>query len=76
MIFEHGQLEEFLALVKNFNTAINGTGTTSAAGKINDISTILCGEQHREFDKLASQNNGTINAHLNFILEGLLGFFD
>ena len=32
--FENGQPDEFLLLMKNFKTAIYGTGTTSAAGKI------------------------------------------
>ena len=33
--FEHGQPEEFLALVKNFKKLVEGTGTTTAAGNIN-----------------------------------------
>ena len=43
VMFEHGQPEEFLALMNNFKTAIDGTGATSAAGKINYIRTLLCG---------------------------------
>ena len=38
--FENGQLEEFFALLKNFKTAIDGTGTTSVAGKINYLRTL------------------------------------
>ena len=39
--FEHGQPEEFLALMKNFKTNIDRTGPTLAAGKINYLSNIL-----------------------------------
>ena len=33
--FEHGQPEEVLALMKNLGTAVDRTGTASAAGNIN-----------------------------------------
>ena len=39
-MFENGQPEKFRALMKNFKTAIDGTGTTSAAGKKNI--TVIC----------------------------------
>ena len=42
-MFENGQPEEFLALMKNFKRAIDGIGTTSEAGKINYIRTLLTG---------------------------------
>ena len=61
--------------MNNFKSAIDRTGNTLAAGKINYIRTILCGESLREFDKLASQNTGTNNQHLKFTHEGLLGVF-
>ena len=62
-------------LMKNFKTAIEGTGTALATGKIDYILTLLRGEEPREFDKLASQKTGKRNAHLKFIHEGLLGYF-
>ena len=34
-VFEHGQPEEFLALMKDLKTAVDKTGTTSVAGNIN-----------------------------------------
>ena len=73
--FEIGQPEEFLALIKNFKTAIDGTGTMLAAVRMNYLLNLLRGEELLYFDKLASQNTGTNNAHLKFIQEGLLGFF-
>ena len=56
VIFEHGQLEEFLQLMKNFKRAVDRTGTTVTAGKINYLRTLLRGEALRKFDALASQN--------------------
>ena len=61
--------------MKNFKTAVDGTGTTLVAGKINYLRTLLHGESLQEFDKLASHNTGTSNAHLKFIQEGLFVFF-
>ena len=73
--FENSQPEEFLALVNNFKTTVDVTGTMSAAGTINYIRTLLSGDTLHEFDELASQNTGTSNAHLKFIQEGLPAFF-
>ena len=73
--FKNIQPEEFLTLMRNFNIVINGMGNITVASRINDLRTILCGEALRDFDKLSSQNNGTVNAHLKHIQEGLLGHF-
>ena len=74
-IFENVQPEEFFALLKNFKTSIDGTGTMLEAGKINCIRYLSLGGVIREFEKLASHNFGTTNAHLKFIHEGLLMYF-
>ena len=58
--------------MKNFKRAVNGAGTTTAAGKISYLRAILHREALREFNKLASQNSGTNHAHLKLIQEGLL----
>ena len=72
--FENGKPEEFLKMMKKFNTAIGGTEATTTAQKTNYIRTLLGGEALRESDQLESQVTGTTNAHLNFIKEGLLGY--
>ena len=51
-IFEDGQQEEFLALLKNFIIAIYGTGTTLLSGRINYLFMMLRREALREFYKL------------------------
>ena len=60
--------------MNNFKTAVYSTGTISAAGKMNYLRTLLRGKALREFDRLASQNTVTSNAHLKFIQDILLGF--
>ena len=42
-MFEDRQPEEFLALLKNFSIAIDGTGTTSPSGRIKYLRMMLCG---------------------------------
>ena len=44
---ENGEPEEFLQMMKDFKTNIDGTGTTSAPGKIEFRRTMLCGEALR-----------------------------
>ena len=39
--FENGQPEDFLQLMKNFNIEVDGTGTATAAEKINYLRTML-----------------------------------
>ena len=73
-MFNNNQLLEFLAVLKNFSIAINGTGTMSVGGRINCIIVMLRGGALREFE-LSSQNNGTTNAHLKHIVEGLIRCF-
>ena len=43
-MFEHGQPEEFFMLMKTFKKKVDRTDTNLAAGKINHLLTILCGE--------------------------------
>ena len=74
-MFEHGQPEEFLMLMKNLKNALDRTNTNLAARKIYYLLTLLCGESFWAFDELEIQNNGTSNEHLKFIQEGLLGYF-
>ena len=74
-VFKKVQPEELLGFLKNFKKAIDGTGTTTVAGWINHLHTMLRGGKLQEFDELASNNNGTTNTHLKQIQEDLLGYF-
>ena len=60
--------------MKNFKTAIDGTGTTPAPVRINYIYTLLHVEDLLEFNELASQVNDTTNDHIHFIKKGLLRY--
>ena len=61
--------------MKNFKRAVEETGTTTAAGKMHYLHTLLHGEAIWEFYELASHNSGTNNSRLKLIREGLLGYF-
>ena len=73
--FDDGQPEEFLSLLRNYNIATNGTGTTTPSSWINYLRTMLCGQALREFDKIQSQYGGATNNYLNIIQEVLLEYF-
>ena len=62
-------------MMKDFDNATDGTGTTSATRKVHLLLTILCGEVIREFGVLASQVGSTANNHLKLLKEILLGYF-
>ena len=60
--------------MKNFKTAIEGTGTMYAPGRINYLRTMLGGEYLQEIYELLSLVSGTTNACLKFIKKVLLGY--
>ena len=73
--FKDGQPEYLLALLRNFNITIDGTGKKSPLGRNTYLRTMLLGEALRKFGKLEIQNHGTKNAHLKHTTEGLLEYF-
>ena len=57
--FNEGQLEEFLALLRNWKIATEGTRATSLSGRIDYQCTLLRVASLREFDNVALQGNTT-----------------
>ena len=45
--FKNGKPEEFIQMMKDFKTSIDGTGTTSSPGKTQSLCTMLRGEALR-----------------------------
>ena len=72
--FNDDQQEELLELLRNCKIKIDGTGTATSSGRINDLRTMLLEKKLREFDELALSGNLTAN-HLKHITEGLLYYF-
>ena len=66
---QNGKPEEFLQVIKDFKTNIDGTETTSDPRKIQFLRTILCGEELREFDVIAGQIVSTKSTHIKQIKE-------
>ena len=62
-------------IFNNFKIAINGRRTTSVVVRINYLHMVIRGEALIRFDELARNNNGITCAHLEHIMEGLLGYF-
>ena len=73
-MLENSKPEEFLKMMKEFKTAVNGIKITSASSKTKYLRTLLSGEALREFYGLEIQVTGTTNSHLTFIKEGLLEY--
>ena len=71
---DDGQPEEFLSLLRNFNIATDGTGTTTPYSWINYLRAMLRGQALRGFDKLQSQYVDATDNHLKLIQEGLLEY--
>ena len=67
--------EEFLQMMKYFKTGIDGTGNTSASGKIQFLCTMLRGESLIEFEVIANQVGSTTNGHLKKSRCFLLRYF-
>ena len=68
-MFNNGELEYFLTLLKLFGITIDRTNMTYQSGQINYVHTMLYGQALRGFDELASHNNGSTNGHLKHITE-------
>ena len=72
--FENSTPEEFLQMMKDLNTGIEGKATTYATGKNQCLLTMLGGEALREFDVITGQVLSTNTTHLKQINEGLLSY--
>ena len=73
--FDNGKPVEFLRILNNFKTVINGTGNITPDRIIDYLHTLLCGESLSKFDELVSQVTVKTNNHIDFIKESLVGFF-
>ena len=58
-MFNDGEPEELIALIKNFRIEIEGKCTTYPLGWINYLYTMLRGQDIREIDKHTNKNHGT-----------------
>ena len=74
-MFDDGQPEELLSLLKNFKIATDGPRTTTPSGRINYLGTMLHVRALRIFDELQSQYGCLTNNYLKLIQEVLLEYF-
>ena len=69
--FNNVKPKEFLQMMNDFKTAIDGTGTTSSTGKSQLLCTMLHGEALRYFEVLESQVGSTTNVNIKLIKDSL-----
>ena len=62
-LFDHGDPDEFMVFIRNFNTTIVVTGTLEMGVEIHYLHTLVGGEALRKFELLSSdvENTETLN---------------
>ena len=58
-LFDHGNPEEFLLFVRNFQMTLATTGTLETEAKVHYLCTIVRGEELNQFDLLSSDMENT-----------------
>ena len=53
-LFDHGEAEEFILFVQNFNMTLTFTGTLKTDSNIQYICMLVRGEELRQFDLLSA----------------------
>ena len=71
-LFDHGEPEEFLFFIWNFNMTLAATRTQEKNAKILYLLMLVCGEVLRQFDFLSSDvENMDKYLSVNYIIKGL-----
>ena len=74
-LFYHGNREEFLLFIRNFNMTLAATGTLDMDAKIQHICTLVRGEELRQFDLLSADVENTEDLNVNYHSKGLVLYF-
>ena len=67
-LFDHGNREEFLLFILNFNITLATTGTLDMDAQIQYLLTLVRGEAFRQFDLLSADVENTETLNVDFIL--------
>ena len=73
-LFDNGELEEFLLLIRNFNMTLKASGTILDGTKIQYLRTLVHGELC-QFDTLFDEVGSTTSENLTYIIFGLGTYF-
>ena len=67
-LFDHGNREEFLLFILNFNITLATTGTLDMDAQIQYLLTLVRGEAFRQFELLSADVENTETLNVDFIL--------
>ena len=75
-LFDHGEPEEFLLFVQNFQMTLATTETLEAEVKVHYLCTLIHGEALRQFDLMSADvENTDISLTVDDLLKGLAWYF-
>ena len=74
-LFEKGEPEEFLLLVRNFNMTLVESGMLEVGAKYQYLGNLVRVEALRQFDSLSSDVEGTETLNVDYIIRGLSQYF-
>ena len=75
-LFDHGNPEDFLLLVQNFQLTIAAPGTLETEAKVQYLRMLVRGEAFRQFDLLpADVKNTETPLDVDYLLKGLAWYF-
>ena len=74
-LFEHGNPEEFLLFICNFNMTLAVTGNLDMEAKIQYLCTLVRGEALRQFDLLSSDVENTETLNVDYYIMCLALYF-
>ena len=71
-LFDHGEPEEFLFFVRNFQMTLVATGALETEAKVQYLRTLVSGEALRQFDLVSSDAENTETLFdVDYLLKGL-----
>ena len=74
-LFDHGESEEFLLFVCNFNTTLMETWKQETDTNIQYLCTPVCGEALRQFDLFSADVENTETLNVDYYIRGLAVYF-
>ena len=74
-LFDNGEPEEFLFLMRNFNMTLAESGTLESGAKVQCLRTLVHGGALRQFDSLSADVESATPLTVEIIIKGLASYF-
>ena len=75
ILFDHGDLKEFLLFASNFNRNLEATGNLDMDMRIQYICILVCSETLCQFDLLYTDTESIETLNVEYIIKGLELYF-